>query len=162
MLRPSESLFSWTNSLTAVSATARFSVAATSSWRSPLSMVDTSASDWLNWRTVWSLSARVSMKPPSASTEPNSSSLLSASVALSWQKSLIVWWKLVALAAEVVGRDREQVGEGAVTCWRLGAERDVEAVEALVDLVELERLRGLLDRELRAVGERLARRCRPG
>ena len=95
MLRLSESLFSSTNSLTEVSATERFFVAATSSWRSPASIVETSASDWLNWRTVWSLSARVSMKPPSASTEPNSSSLLSASVALSREKSLIVWRKVV-------------------------------------------------------------------
>ena len=74
MLRLSDPLFSSTNSLTEVSATERFCVAATSSSRSPASIVETSARDWLNWRTVWSLSARVSMKPPRASTEPNSSS----------------------------------------------------------------------------------------
>jgi hypothetical protein len=95
MLRLSESLFSSTKPFTEVRATERFLVAATSSWRSPASIVDTSASDWLNCRTVWSLSARVCMKPSSASTEPKSSSLLPASVALRREKSLMVWRNVV-------------------------------------------------------------------
>ena len=95
MLRLSESLLSSTKVLTSVSAVERFFVAATSSWRSPASIVETSARDWLNWRTVWSLSARVFMKPSSARTEPKSSSLLPARVALSREKSLMVWRNVV-------------------------------------------------------------------
>ena len=95
MLRLSESLFSSTKPFTSVSAVERFLVAATSSSRSPSSIVETSASDWLNWRTVWSFSASVCMKPSSASTEPNSSSLLFARVALSREKSLMVWRNVV-------------------------------------------------------------------
>ena len=61
-----------------------------------------------------------------------------------------------ALAVEVVGRDGEQVGQRAVAVGAVGAEGDVEGVEALVDLVELDRHRGLLDRELDVVGQHLA------
>ena len=61
--------------------------------------------------------------------------------------------ELRALAAEVLGGGVEQVGQGAVLVGAVGAERDVELVEAGVDLVELERYAGVLVLEDGAVGE---------
>ena len=61
--------------------------------------------------------------------------------------------ELRALAAEVLGGGGEQVGQGAVLVRAVGAECDVQLVEAGVDLVELQRYAGVLVLEDGAVGE---------
>ena len=153
MLRPRISRFSRTKPETCSSAPPRLSRAAASSWRSPLSIPEIRASDRLNCRTVVSFSASVCRNDWSFSAVPNSSSRLFDSV---WLKRAEVLDRLVeggALAAEVVRGHLEQVGEGALAVGAGRAERDVEVVEARVDLVELERHRGAVGAELGAVGE---------
>ena len=101
------------------------------------------------------------MKPSSASTEPNSSSLLSASVELSLRSPGSSAGTSSPWPPKLSAVTLEQVGQRAVLVGAAGAEGHVEAVEALVDLVELERQGGLLDGQLGAVGEHLAVPGRP-
>ena len=155
MLRPRISRLSVTNDDTSVSAVERFRNEADSSSRSPSSSPETSASDWLKSRTVLSFSASVSMNLPSCSALPNSSSLLSARVSVSRAKFLIVELTLAPcppkLSAATASRsDRAPFSFGAV-----GTERHVEGVEALEDLVELERHGGPVSGELGVVGHHL-------
>ena len=120
----------------------------------PTSIVETSASDWLKLRTVWSFLARVLMKPSSSAAEPNSSSLLSSSVALSLLKSWIVWWNCAPWPPKFLAVDSSRSDSAPFLLAPVGSEGDGQVVDARVDLVQLERHRGALLAEDRAVGSR--------
>ena len=156
MLRPRTSRLSLTNDDTSVSATDRLRREAESSSFSPSSRPETSASDWLKLRTVWSFSARVLMNLPSCSALPNSSSLLLSRVAVSRAKLPSVERRSAPCPSKLSAVTASRSESAPFAVGAVGAERDVEGVEALVDLVELDRHRGLLDRELDVVGHHLA------
>ena len=102
------------------------------------------------------------MKASSSAAEPNSSSLLLSRVCAQRAEVLDRLLELRALAAEVLGRRLEEVGQRAVLVGAGGAEGDGQLVEAGVDLVELERDRGLLLVQDGVVGHHVAARVGRG
>ena len=151
MLEPRISRFSFTNPETCFIATARLRSDAASSVRSPASISETDASDWLNRRTVESLRASVRISPSRASRRAEQLLLVVVEGAGELAEVLDGLVELGPLPAEVRRRGLEQVGERTLGVGAVGTEGDGQVVEALVDLVELERYGGAVGLQRRTV-----------
>ena len=119
-------------------------------------MSETLESDWLNCRTVWSLVGQGAEEALQLAGRAEQRLLVVVEGLAQGAEVLDGLVELRALAAEVLGGGGEQVGQRAVLVGAVRAERDVQLVEAGVDLVELERYAGVLALEDGAVGEHVA------